>query len=402
MKYPLNPHCSPLTVAKGKNLFIYFTYTKGNIRKVIKFRKGLNDSKITTKELKHRISQIFNDVETLLYTKVFNGADFEEKSEVEKIPTFTDAALVYLDNRKAFVAPKTIENYKNGFNFFSNYLIDKKLSMLTIEQIDAVILEDYISYMLNHVSTKTKRKLSIQTINEYKDRVSFVLKFYSKKKKILPYNPMDDVETGKKLKKRESLTHKAMSVQEFTELIEYVKKHRNPPYLTFLLLIYYTHMRPLEICRLQIKDFDIENRIINLVAPKSKTRISRTINLDLPIYNHLQSIGVDFKSNLDKYFISYNSKNRIGYIGERLYNHNNISYSFKTIMADLGYSDKGFTKYGLKHTANVHEIVYENMSFAEVQMKNGHTMPQQTQTYLRNLKEFYNPSQKERNLKFDI
>lgn len=402
MKYPLNPNCSPLKVAKGKNLFIYFTYAKGNIRKIVKFRKGLNDNGITAKELKTRISQIFNEVEKLLYTKMFNGVDFEDKSDVIKIPTFAEAAEVYIQNRIEFVTSKTIENYKNGFDFFSNYLFLRGISDLTIDKIDALLLEDYISYMLKHISLKTKRKLSIQTINEYKDRVSFVLKFYSKKKRLLPYNPMEDVTTGKKLQKQDSLTHKAMSVEEFTELIEYVKKHRKPAYLTFLLLIYYTHLRPMEICRLQIKDFDMEKRIINLIAPKSKTRISRTVYLDLPIYNHLLSIGVDFNQDLNSYFISYSSLNRIGYVGERLYNHNNISYSFKTIMADLGYSEKGFTKYGLKHTANVHEVIYENMSFAEVQIRNGHTMPQQTQTYLRNLKEFYTPSLKDRNLKFDI
>lgn len=39
------------------------------------------------------------------------------------------------------------------------------------------------------------------------------------------------------------------------------------------------------------------------------------------------------------------------------------------MMLDLGLQDRGFTKYGLKQTTNVHEVIYEGMSFAEVQTK---------------------------------
>lgn len=356
MKYPLNPQCSPLAVAKGSKLFIYFSYNANGNRKVMKYKKGLNDSAITNTERKQRTSELFDEIENLLKTKTFNGLDFEDVVKPEEIPTFEQAAKIYLENRKEFVEGKTIENYKNGFDFFSNFLAIKNLSHLTLDKIDVVLIEDYIGYMLNHISPRTKRKLTVTTINEYKDRLSFVLKFFTKKKRLLPFNPMDDVSTGKKLKKQHSNSHKAMSVEEFTELIRYVKQHRKPAYLTFLLLIYYTHLRPMEICRLQVKDFDLENRVIKLIAPKSKTRISRTVPLDLPIYNHLISLGVDFNKDLNKFFISYNKINRIEYVGDKQYNHNNISYSFKTIMSDLGYENRGFTKYGLKHTANVHEV----------------------------------------------
>lgn len=171
-------------------------------------------------------------------------------------------------------------------------------------------------------------------------------------------------------------------------------------------MIYYTHLRPIELCRLEIKDIDMETRMIHLKAAKSKTRIARKIPLDAPIYNHLCLLNIDFDDEAikDKHLFSYHGNARIGYVGERMYNHKNMTYSFKTMLNDLGI-DKKFNKYNLKHTANVHEIVYEGMSFAEVQAKNGHTLSKTTEVYLRDLKDFYlkhKHHEKERILKFDI
>ncbi|MES2827851.1 MAG: tyrosine-type recombinase/integrase [Bacteroidota bacterium] len=402
--YPLNPNCSNLLISKGKENFIYFYYRQASKRKQIKFKQGLNDPEITKSIKDRRTKALYNEIHDLLKSKVFNGKTFEDKKQAETIPTVHFAIDTYISSRKPYVEEKTIENYEVGLKFFKNYLTLKGLSELTIDKIDALMIEDYIGYMLRFVSPKTKRPLTVKTVNEYKDRLAFLLNFWTKKKRVLPYSVMEDVNTGKALKSQDSLIHKAMTVEEFQEVVAYVKQYRKPPYLTFLLLIYYAHMRPKEICRLQLKDFDMQNRVINLIAAKSKTRVERIITIDPPLYHHLTSTSIDFNSldHQSDYFISYSKRNRIGFIGKRMYNHDNISYSFKTMMADLGMEDRGFTKYGLKHTANVHEIVYENMSFAEVQVKNGHTMERQTQTYLRNLKDFVNSTHKIRVLDFGI
>jgi len=406
--YPLNPNCSNLLVGKGNEKFVYFYYSIGNKRKQIKFKEGLNDSGITESVRNKRIKSKYNEIHNNLSNMVFNGKTFETEkpiATVQPFPLIEIAITTYLDSRRPYVVKKTIDNYEGGLNFFLQYLKHTNQNKLTIDQIDSLLIEDYIAYMLVFISPLTKKNLKVNTIKEYKDRLAFVLNFWRKKKRLLQYNPMEEVNTGNVLNKIDSISHKAMTVEELKQMIAYFKKHRKPPYLTFVLLIYYTHLRPKEICRLQLKDFDMNKRVINLIASKSKTRVERTVPLDLPIYNHLLSTGVDFShpDHQHSYFISYSNRNRIDYIGSRMYNHNNISYSFNTMMLDLGLQDRGFTKYGLKHTANVHEVIYEGMSFAEVQLKNGHTMERQTQTYLRNLKEFMTgASYKERVLQFDI
>lgn len=114
MKYPLNPNCKPLAIAKGKNLFIYFAYTAGNKRKLIRYRKGLNDSQITAKDKATRAKELFDEIQLLLLTKIFNGSGFIEQLAREQIPTFAEATNTYLNNRRNFVDLKTLENHRNG------------------------------------------------------------------------------------------------------------------------------------------------------------------------------------------------------------------------------------------------------------------------------------------------
>lgn len=402
-KMKKNPNCTDAMTSMGKDVFVYFYFSNGKTRKQIKYKKGLNEVGISPKERKQRIQAMLNQVQNNLNTKVFNGAEFEDVIE-EMIPTYQVASEVYLDNRRKFLTEKTITNYQLGIDFFQGYLKHIGKANLLLTSITPELIEDYIVYLKSFVSPRFKKQLSNHTIKEYKVRLGAVLIFWHKKRRVLKYNPMEDVRLGFSIQHNTPNVNTVYSVEEFQSIINYCKQHRKPPYLTFLLLIYYTHLRPIEICRLQLEDIDMERRLIRLPSAKSKTRIARLVPLDLPIYRHLVSLGIDFsdQDSQKKYFIATGGNNRIAYVGDEIYKHKAMSYSFKTMLKDLGI-DGRMTKYHLKHSANVHEVVYEEMSFAEVQAKNGHTLSKTTEVYLRDLKEYYkNPSMKERKLQFEI
>jgi integrase len=404
--YPLNPNCSNVHINVGKENYVYFYYTNNNKRKQVKYKTGLNKAGITAKELEKRIKAMYNAVHDLLTNKVYDGKNFNEVYKKQAIPSFNQASDAYLENRGKFISERSITNYELGIEFFKKYLAEIDMPNILLDCIDGELLENYMIYLKSYISTLYKKPLSKFTIKEYKDRLGAVLEFWCSKKRVLSYNPMKSVRLGYELKREQQDNRSVFTIKQLQDIIEYTKKHRKPPYLTLLLLIYYTHLRPMEICRLQIGDINMEARMIYLKAAKSKTRIARKVPLDLPIYNHLLNTGIDFKdeSSKEKFVFSYHGNARIGYVGDKMYNHKNMSYGFKKMLDDLGI-DRNFNKYHLKHTANVHEIVYEGLSFAEVQAKNGHTLSKTTEVYLRDLKDFYlenRAEEKDRILKFDI
>lgn len=404
--YPLNPNCSHVSINIGKENYVYFYFTQNNKRKQVKYRAGLNKPGFTAKEIEKRIKNMYNFVHDLLTIKVYDGKDFNEVYKKPAMPSFNQAASAYIENRKQFVSDKTVTNYELGITFFKKFLSTIDRANILLDCIDSELIEAYILYVRAYISPMFRKPLSKFTIKEYKDRLGAVLDFWHTKKRVLSYNPMKSIRLGYDLKREYQDNTTVFTVQQLQDIISYTKKHSKPPYLTFLLMIYYTHLRPIEICRLEIKDVDIDARMIYLKAAKSKTRIARKIPLDAPIYNHLCLIGVDFndQSIQGKHLFSYHGNGRIGYVGDNMYNHKNITYAFKKMLDDLGI-DKRFNKYNLKHTANVHEMVYEGMSFAEVQAKNGHTLSKTTEVYLRDLKDYYlknRQDEKDRVLKFDM
>jgi len=401
--YPLNPNCSNVCISSGNLLFVYFYYTQGTKRKQAKFQSGLNEFSITKKERDKRVKQLYNSIHDLLTTKVYDGKDFNEINKRPAMPSFNQAAEAFIDNRKQFVSERSITNYDLGLGLFKKYLLSIGKPHIQLDCIDGELLEDYIVYMKTYVSSLYKKPLSKFTIKEYKDRVGAVLEFWHTKKRVLSYNPMKSIRLGYELRRENQDSTTVFTVKQVQDIIDYTKTHRKPPYLTLLLMIYYTHMRPTEICRLQVKDVDMDARMIYLKASKSKTRIARKVPIDIPMYKHFINTGIDFKDERikEKYFFSYHGNARIGYVGDRMYNHKNMTYGFKKMLDDLGL-DRNFSKYHLKH---VHEIVYEGMSFAEVQSKNGHTLSKTTEVYLRDLRDFYinnRTDEKDRVLQFDI
>jgi integrase len=403
MMFKKNPSCSQVMVSMGKDIFVYFYYSNGGSRKQIKYKKGLNEGGISVKERKKRIQAIQYQVQHDLENKVFNGVEFEVEVVVV-IPTYTIASETYLDNRRKFLTDKTITNYQLGIDFFQGYLKHIEKPRLLISAITPELIEDYIIHLKAFVSPRFNKGLSNYTIKEYKTRLGAVLIFWYSKRRVLKSNPMDGVRLGFAIQHNTPDVNTVYTVEELQSIINYCKQYRKPPYLTFLLLIYYTHLRPIEICRLQMEDIDMGKRVINLPAPKSKTRIARVVPLDAPIYRHLISTQIDFTAQESgkKYMVTIGGNKRISYVGDEMYKHKAMSYSFKTMLRDLGI-DGRMTKYHLKHTANAHEVVFEEMTFAEIQSKNGHTLSKTTEVYLRDLKEYYkNPSMKERKLVFDI
>lgn len=404
--YPLNPNCSTISVVRGTNCFIYFYYKSDGKRKLVKFSNGLNSKGVTENKRTKLIKELCSEIDHKLQTKVYDGKNFNDvniKSVINPEIPIKDAIEQYLNSRKGLVSETTISNYTIGIEFFTKFLKVQQMENIKLYEIDTFLIEDYVKYMLSYQSSHLKRNLSIKTIREYKDRLSFVLNHFIRKG-VLTKNPVHQAQFGNALNTNDSKKHKVFSVQEFQDIIQYLKDHRQPPYLTMVLMIYYTHLRPREICRLQLEDFDMERRYIHLKAAKAKTRRERSLAIDKPLYDHLISLNIEFSDpdTQKHYFFSYNKRDRIGFVGLRQYNYSNMHYSFQQIKKDLNlHPDSTF--YGIKHTATVHERLYEGFSIDKIKVKNGHKNIAQTETYLRNLDDLLNiPEEVERKLKFKI
>jgi len=307
----------------------------------------------------------------------------------------------YASSKGEFVSERTLSTYSTTFVFLNKYLKEIKREDILITQVDTFFVEAFIRYSLSYVSLKTDRILKRNTVLLYRDKLTGFLN-WCVKKEFIERNPFDRADFGTVLKGEVTALHEVMSLEDWQRVIEYFAKKKGDSTITICLIMYYTHLRPREVLRIQMKNIDLKNRYIELEPGKYKNRRERKLPIDEPLYEHLKSLDIDYNKNPENYLIGFDRKDWASYSKPEPYTYQCFYIKFKHCKRILKLSPNT-TPYGIKHTASVHEFIHENMSKEQIRVKSGHATIAQTEIYMKGLTDIINvPDYQPRKLKFKI
>ena len=396
-----NPNCSDVLVSKGNTTFVYFYYRNSEgKRKQIVFSKGLNETGVSKAVIARRIKERIELIKILLVDQFFDGKTFTPLTTETNLPV-SDLIKIFKEGKDGFVSKKTAEGYDSGLNFFVKYLASIDKSDLKINELNTPLVERYVKHLLVCTSEKTGRLLKRNSLLEYKNKLSLFLN-WCVKREYIDKNPFDKADFGTVLKKNVTTMHKALTLEEFQSVIDYFKKKEGDSTITVILLIYFTHLRPSETLRIQMKNIDLEARYIELEPIKYKNRRERKIPIDQPMYEHLKSLPINYNKNPEHFLIGHDRKQWASYSKPAPYRYDLLYEKFEVCKKVLGLP-LGVTLYGIKHTASVHEFIHENMSKEQIRVKSGHATIAQTEIYMKGLTDIINvPDYQPRKLKFKI
>lgn len=328
----------------------------------------------------HHLKKINTTIKKPLETpneakEVLNGvqeASKETSKQEDKNQQLTPKkALEYAIKLKTnIVGERTLVDYKSRCDLFVKWVSDNFEDIKAIDQVDKKVVSEF----LNHVQLKT----SPRNRNNYRTCLSSMFQVLEDND-IIDKNFIKSINTLKTNPKR----NKTYSEKQHQDIFEYLEA-KDPHLLLFIKFVSYNFLRPIEVCRLQIKDINLESKTLQFQAKNKvlKTKLIPDILLkELPDLSKLEgdsllfapnSIGGDWETALN---------NRRGYFSNR----------FKKVVKEPFSLDKNYGLYSFRHTFITklyRSLVVETSPFAaksSLMQITGHTTMDALEKYLRDI-----------------
>jgi len=316
-----------------KDWYVYYYYLNPITNKFHRFRIKNNLNRIRSlSERQERAEQIKVELDYKLI-KGFNPfAQSVPKHEGEQnlIQNLDEA----VELKKAFTRKRSYQSYFQIVKAFKSWLIQRKLGEIKSSQIsEAIILK-----FLDHV--KTNRNVSNKTRNNY---LMFLKALFNLliERGMLAENPCKrirrfPVEMGRNI---------AFSDDQKRRIIEYLEQ-KDQYLLLFVKFIYYCFLRPAELRRLKVQDFDLKAYKIIVAPHVSKNKKLGVINIPAPFWSTVDSM------NLSSFPPNYFVFSKLKQPAEFHIGHNYFTLRHLQVLRKLQISPN-HTLYSWKHTGVV-------------------------------------------------
>lgn len=170
--------------------------------------------------------------------------------------------ISYLENIKGY-SQNTIDSYKKDIEDFQDFLKSEKMAAGLLKIRNARVAQNYISYL-------SKNGLASTTIHR---KMSALSSFYAflVKEEIMKENFFEDLESPKIPKRLPKL----IKENEVMMLFEICDLNNKLGYRNYCILgcLYGCGLRVSELCNMQIKDIDFNERVIKIHGKGSKDRV---------------------------------------------------------------------------------------------------------------------------------
>lgn len=294
-----------------------------------------------------------------------------------EIPKIMKDFLVYLTTIKG-KSLRTRKEYEYDLKLFFRFLkaieddIDPvqiqtiNISDINIEWIREVTLEDiylfleYCEVQRNNSTASRARKAA--TIKSF-------FKYLKGKRRLLEYNPADELESPKIGKKKPIY----MNQQEAEQFIEAIRRN-NHYYRNFCMVMFFLNLgiRVTELCNLNINS--VQGNLLSVIGKGDKERtvfLNNACLRSLEIYKEKERKYIQGASNHEALFLSQK--------GTRL-TRQTVAKIIKQIKEDAGLQKEKITPHKLRHTSAT--IMYKNgADIRSLQHILGHTSVSTTQIY---------------------
>ena len=191
---------------------------------------------------------------------------------------------------------ETYDGYKSYVKIMRVF-IAKKRPTYYVYQFDRAFCVDFLDYVF------IDRDNGAQTRNNY---LNFLRVFsgFLVEKGYLKSKPTDGISPiSKRLYKKERT---CIPLDVIGKIADYCKE-KEPHFLLACYLLYYCFIRPVEMTRLRVRDFNLKAGTLTIPAECSKNKRKQTITLPKKVIHYAVSLGV-FSAPMDDFIFSYGLK----------------------------------------------------------------------------------------------
>lgn len=268
------------------------------------------------------------------------------------------------------ISQRSLQDYTYASEAFIKWLKTNHPEIKTIDQFTKKIALKFLNSILLKSSPRNR--------NNYRLNLSSLLQTMEDNE-IISSNPMKKIPPLKSIPQK----NKAYNFEELEKIFTHLEKE-DPILLFFIKFFAYTCSRPIEVCRLKIKDFDLTNNTIRFKAKNSplKTKIIPKILLDeLPDLSKLNPEHYLFTPKKIGGTWEAAEKNRSNY----------FSKQFNTLIKKHFNLDENQTLYSFRHTIITklyRGLIKESSPFAAksaLMQITGHSTMTALEKYLRNI-----------------
>ena len=191
------------------------------------------------------------------------------------------AALDYAYGIKLNELSETsIKDYKSRYSRFKTYLDKKNLLDKSILSITKQTVNDYLQTIVKASSARNRNNTRIVLSSLFGELEN---------NEVIPRNFIENI----KVLNTKSVSHKTYSLEVLEGLFAYMKEN-DPILLLFVKFVSYNFLRPIEVCRLRLKDIFLSQKLLRVQAKNKpeKTKIIPDIVLreiqdfDFSVQNH--------------------------------------------------------------------------------------------------------------------
>lgn len=261
---------------------------------------GVNELK--TKSERTEAITILRKSVSLILENGYNPYIKDEFSDENKAYTINYCFEFVLNLKKNSLSQVSYKDFSSRVNQFKKWLDTKGFTLKTIDKINRKAINSY----LNEVQLKSS------VMNRNNTRASLSSFFTTlTTNEIISFNPVSKIEILKTKPQR----HKSYTIEQEQNIFSYLEIE-NPVLLLFIKFISYNFLRPVEVCRLRIKDIDIVNKKIYLKTKNKPVKIKIIPDIlinELPDLSLLKEENYLFSKNSfgEKWNVSETSRRNV-------------------------------------------------------------------------------------------
>ena len=310
---------------KGKRWYVYYQFVneEGQMKRQPSIYFNVNrdypdfDSRVA------QIKKIRNTIE-----KALKGG-FSPLEVKEEDPVFSAiAALDFaFDLKKNSLGESSYNDYLYRLNHFKKYIQNAQVFTLKINQIDTKLVNNFLNQILKKTSPRNRNNTK---------RVLSALFSILEDQELIDRNFIKNIKNIKTKSER----NKTYSLQKVTKIFKFLESE-DSNLLFYIKFISYNFLRPIEACRIRVKDIDLENKQLTV---KAKNKVVKIKIIPQVLINELKQKDL---SNLEHFLFTPNGPGEwtTSEVGKRNY----FTKRYARIKKKLNIS-KDYTVYSFRHT----------------------------------------------------
>ena len=248
----------------SKRWYVYFSYLNPNTNKMERQAPiYLNINRIESVPERRKALRALRDIVENTLKKGYNPYDKKDNEYTEdKIININKAVELATANAKATMKESSFKDYKYRLDAFLKWLCENGFENKPISSISKKTAINFLNGVLQRTSPKNR--------NNFRASLSIFFTFLEDNE-YLNENFISKIPVLKATPQR----NKTYTLKQEQELFEYLNTH-DKQLLLMIKFISYNFLRPIEVCRLQIKDINFEEKRL-VVDAKNKAQKTKII-----------------------------------------------------------------------------------------------------------------------------